>query len=140
MGNKNVLKYQPGRQNQALVKRAYLQWRQDQQPPIPQRCDIPGCNFYKNSSEWNGKKLNLILDHINGVSGDNRPKNLRLLCPNCNSQQSTHGGGNKGKVKMSTGGFAIGRPDGKNDYHLPVETGIYNATTSKPTSKNKKSK
>ena len=137
MDKKDILKYQQGRQNQALVKREYLKWRKDQKPPIPERCDILNCHFYKNPVEWNGKKLNLILDHINGVSGDNRPKNLRLLCPNCNSQQSTHGGGNKGKVKMSQGGFAIKRLDGNNDYHIPVETGKYDLTTSNITSKNK---
>jgi hypothetical protein len=45
-------------------------------------------------SEWNGKKLTLVLDHINGVYNDNRLSNLRLLCPNCNSQTSTFSGKN----------------------------------------------
>jgi hypothetical protein len=63
----------------------------------------------------------LVLDHINGVSGDNRPTNLRLLCPNCNSQQPTHGGGNKGKVEQSEGGFAIRDRSGRRNYTLPVE-------------------
>lgn len=35
---------------------------------------------------WNGKSLTLQLDHINGISDDNRLSNLRLLCPNCHSQ------------------------------------------------------
>ena len=59
------------------------------------------------------------------MSGDNRPKNLRLLCPNCNSQQETHGGGNKGKVEQSVGGFAKIDEDGKRHRVLPVETGFY---------------
>lgn len=44
--------------------------------------------------DWNGKKLTLQLDHINGINNDNRLENLRLLCPNCHSQTKTFGGGN----------------------------------------------
>jgi hypothetical protein len=46
------------------------------------------------SPEWEGKKLIMVLDHINGVHNDNRLENLRLLCPNCNSQTSTFCGKN----------------------------------------------
>jgi len=41
--------------------------------------------------EWNGKKLVLQVDHINGNNLDNRIGNLRFLCPNCHSQTSTFG-------------------------------------------------
>jgi len=40
-------------------------------------------------NEWNGKSLVMVLDHINGINDDNRLENLRMLCPNCNSQQDT---------------------------------------------------
>ena len=37
--------------------------------------------------EWRNKELILVLDYINGIETDERIENLRLLCPNCNSQQ-----------------------------------------------------
>lgn len=46
-------------------------------------------------SEWNGKKISLELDHINGVNNDHRIENLRFLCPNCHSQTTTYGAKNK---------------------------------------------
>ena len=51
-------------------------------------------------SEWNNKELVLQLDHINGVSNDNRINNLRLLCPNCHSQTDTYAGKKKKVVKL----------------------------------------
>lgn len=40
--------------------------------------------------EWRGRRLQLHLDHRNGISNDNRFENLRLLCPNCHSQTPTY--------------------------------------------------
>lgn len=44
--------------------------------------------------EWNGKILNLQVDHINGCNTDHRIENLRFLCPNCHSQTITFCGAN----------------------------------------------
>ena len=41
------------------------------------------------SETWNGKPIVMVLDHINGDNCDHRMENLRMLCPNCNSQQRT---------------------------------------------------
>lgn len=38
---------------------------------------------------WNSKPIMLEMDHVNGVNGDNRVDNLRLLCPNCHAQTPT---------------------------------------------------
>ena len=46
-------------------------------------------------SSWNGKKISLHLDDINGNNGDHRLENLRFLCPNCHSQTNTYAGRNK---------------------------------------------
>lgn len=54
------------------------------------------CSCCGNEGIWNGKKLTLQLEHINGIHRDNRLKNLTLLCPNCHSQTSTFGVGNYG--------------------------------------------
>lgn len=71
------------------LKDHYLKLRTD-----PYQCDVCGI------SEWNGKHIVLHLDHINGIKTDNRFHNLRLLCPNCDSQMPTYRGKNikvKGK-------------------------------------------
>ncbi len=62
------------------------------------------CHLCASPPLWQGKPLALILDHINGDRSDNCLENLRLLCPNCNSQQPTFAGKNKGRyARMSTG-------------------------------------
>lgn len=55
------------------------------------------CCLCGNDGFWNGKKLSLHLDHINGVNNDNRIENLRFLCPNCHAQTETYGGKSKKK-------------------------------------------
>lgn len=44
----------------------------------------------------NNKPLVLQLDHIDGDSDNNYPKNLRLLCPNCHTQTENFGSKGKG--------------------------------------------
>lgn len=64
-------------------------------------------NGYKCSccglSTWQGTSITLIVDHVDGNAGDNRPENLRLICPNCNSQTDTFGGRNKGNGRKARG-------------------------------------
>ena len=51
--------------------------------------------------EWLGKPLTLVLDHIDGNSGNWSLENLRFICPNCDSQTPTYKGRNKGKGRFS---------------------------------------
>ena len=118
------LRYTMERVSPSTIKRDYARWRRKH--GILDRCDMSGCHFQTAPLIWNGQSLTLILDHISGVNSDNRPENLRYLCPNCNSSLPTHGGGgNKYRVEKSRGGFALRRKDGKKDYTLVAESGAY---------------
>jgi catechol 2,3-dioxygenase-like lactoylglutathione lyase family enzyme len=51
------------------------------------RCELCG-----QDESWYGRPMSLILDHINGISTDNRLENLRIVCPNCAATLETHCG------------------------------------------------
>ena len=53
------------------------------------------CTMCGNIGIWNGQKLSLQLDHINGIHNDHRIENLRFLCPNCHSTTETYAGKNR---------------------------------------------
>lgn len=55
------------------------------------------CELCGQDEMWKGKKMSLILDHINGIWNDNRIENLRIICPNCNATLDTHCGKNLSK-------------------------------------------
>lgn len=52
---------------------------------------------------WRKKKLSLEVDHKNGNPGDDRPKNVRLVCPNCHSITKYYKGKNRGNGRKSRG-------------------------------------
>lgn len=53
------------------------------------------CSVCGNKGFHNGKPLRMWLDHINGVNNDHRIKNLRMICPNCETQSDTYSGRDK---------------------------------------------
>ena len=64
---------------------------------IEHKCQICGL------SEWMGKPISMVLDHINGRADNNLPNNLRFICHNCDSQTDHYKGKNKGNGRKSLG-------------------------------------
>lgn len=63
------------------------------------RCD--GMELWNGQWLWRDWPLTLQIDHVNGracTDDDDKPENLRYLCPNCHSQTSTFG--NKKKLAV----------------------------------------
>jgi ribosomal protein S27AE len=50
----------------------------------------PTCELCGQGEVWHGHVMGMILDHVNGVSDDNRLENLRIVCPNCAATLETH--------------------------------------------------
>jgi hypothetical protein len=69
--------------------RVHLKARLIKEGVLENRCVVCGLG-----PEWNGKPLVMRLDHENGTSDDCRIENLRLVCPNCDSQLPTFAGRN----------------------------------------------
>lgn len=54
------------------------------------------CSF----TEWGGKPILLILDHIDGNSDNFELSNLQIICSNCDTLTPTYKGRNKGKGRF----------------------------------------
>jgi len=54
------------------------------------------CSICNLGNIWNNKEIVLVLDHIDGNSENNNLSNLRLVCPNCDSQLPTFKSKNNG--------------------------------------------
>ena len=71
--------------SQAVLRRLYLKGNY-----TPYKCSICGQEPF-----WNGKKLSLTLDHIDGNNTNDVLENLRWVCPNCDRQLDTFGSKNR---------------------------------------------
>jgi hypothetical protein len=63
----------------------------------------PICELCGQDENWVGRRMSLILDHVNGVSNDNRFENLRVVCPNCAATLDTHCGRNIPRERICVG-------------------------------------
>lgn len=72
-----------GQTNMSWVKKYILEEQNN-------KCSICGLE-----NIWNNKQLIFILDHIDGHANNNNRNNLRLICPNCDSQLDTYKSKNK---------------------------------------------
>jgi len=55
------------------------------------------CAICRAPSIWLDLPLALVMDHVDGDPTNNRRENLRLVCPNCDSQLATYKSRNRGK-------------------------------------------
>ena len=80
----------------------------------PKECAI--CHI---GLEWQGKPLELRLDHINGDHFDNNLTNLRWICPNCDSQLDTYCGRNRKDIKSKNYCIDCGKEIGSSSVRCP---------------------
>ena len=59
------------------------------------------CAICGSKPEHNGKPLVFVLDHIDGDASNNRRENLRMICPNCDSQLPTFKSKNKNSTRRN---------------------------------------
>jgi hypothetical protein len=70
------------------------------------------CELCGQDEIWNGRRMSLVLDHINGVSNDHRLTNLQIVCANCAATLDTHCGRNLPRERTCPGCGGVFSPKG----------------------------
>lgn len=94
--HKSILNYENYKKDNSIVygnthMRNYKKYFLEEQD---NKCDICGMQ-----NVWNDKEIVFILDHIDGNADNNTRTNLRLVCPNCDSQLDTYKSKNKNSAR-----------------------------------------
>jgi len=71
----------------STYSRGHLKERLFREGVKQRRCELCG-----QGELWNGRRMALILDHVNGIANDHRLGNLQIVCPNCAATLDTHCG------------------------------------------------
>ena len=82
---------------EVLIENSFYQSYKLKKRLFEERIKKPKCELCSWAKKTSDGRLPLELDHVNGNRRDNRLDNLRILCPNCHSLQSTHRGRNMGQ-------------------------------------------
>ena len=112
LSNKELFK-QFSNISRGAVKRRFIQITQ-----------AVNCSICNQQPLWNNKPLVMRLDHINGTTDDNRIENLRVICPNCDSQLDTFCSKNmeaRTPPKSKLPDKRIGPKFGKRKYNRPTK-------------------
>lgn len=59
------------------------------------------CDICKMENKWEDKELIFVMDHIDGDASNNKRDNIRLICPNCDSQTITFKSRNKNSTRRN---------------------------------------
>jgi hypothetical protein len=82
------------------------------------------CELCGQDETWRGRRMAMILDHINGVADDHRLENLQIVCPNCAATLDTHCGRQNRKDRACVRCGTVFRPRTLAQRHCSKACGI----------------